>query len=90
MSTLNGDNQGVIALARNPEYHARTNHIDTQYHFTRELVPTDTIHLRFCPSTDMIADIITKALPRPTHDKHAHGMGLSSLPRYGPLHEGAC
>ena len=90
MSTLNGDNQGAIALARNPEYHARTKHIDIQYHFIRELVSTDTIHLRFCPSTDMIADIMTKALPRPTHDKHTHGMGLSSLPRYGPLREGGC
>ena len=27
------DNQGAIALAHNPEYHARTKHIDIQYHF---------------------------------------------------------
>lgn len=90
MSTLNEDNQGAIALAHNPEYHARTKHIDIQYHFIRELVTTDTIHLRFCPSTDMIADIMTKALPRPTHDKHTHGMGLTSSRRYGPLREGGC
>ena len=90
MSTLNGDNQGAIALARNPEYHARTKHIDIQYHFIRELVSTDTIYLRFCSSTDMIADIMSKALPQPTHDKHTHCMGLSSLPRYGPIREGGC
>ena len=27
------DNQGSIALANNPQYHARTKHIDVQYHF---------------------------------------------------------
>ena len=27
------DNQGAIALANNPEHHARTKHIDIQYHF---------------------------------------------------------
>ena len=33
MSQLHGDTQGALALARNPEYHARTKHIDIQYHF---------------------------------------------------------
>jgi hypothetical protein len=28
-----GDNQGAIALARNPQFHARTKHIDVQHHF---------------------------------------------------------
>src|SRR4030095_222728 len=32
------DNQGTIALAHNPEHHARTKHIDIQYHFVRECV----------------------------------------------------
>ena len=32
------DNQGCIALAENPEDHARSKHIDVQYHYTRQLV----------------------------------------------------
>jgi len=88
ISTLNADNQGAIALARNPEYHARTKHIDIQYHFIRNLVTTNQIHLELCPSTDMIADIMTKALPRVSHVKHREAMGLTS--GYGPLREGAC
>lgn len=28
-----GDNQGTLALARNPVYHSRTKHIDVQHHF---------------------------------------------------------
>lgn len=30
------DNQGAIAIARNPTGHARTKHIDIRYHFVRE------------------------------------------------------
>jgi hypothetical protein len=32
------DNQGAIALGKNPEHHARTKHIDTVYHFIRECI----------------------------------------------------
>ena len=90
MSVLNGDNQGAIALARNPEYHACTKHIDIQYHFIRDLVSSEKVNLQFCSSTDMIADIMTKALPRATHDKHTQAMGLTGKTGYGTLREGAC
>ena len=32
------DNQGAIAIARNPATHTRTKHIDNRYHFVREAV----------------------------------------------------
>jgi hypothetical protein len=32
------DNQGIIALSQNPEYHARTKHSDVQYHFIMECI----------------------------------------------------
>ena len=34
------DKQGSIALAKNPEFHKRTRHIDISYHFVREKVET--------------------------------------------------
>ena len=37
-NTLLSDNQGTIALAHNPEFHARTKHINMQHHFIRECV----------------------------------------------------
>ena len=36
--TLYGDNNGSIDLTKNPEHHARTKHIEVQYHFVREKV----------------------------------------------------
>jgi len=92
MSQLYGDNQGALALARNPEYHARTKHIDIQYHFIRELVQAEKVYLQYCPSSDMIADIMTKSLPRTTHEKHSMAMGMvkEAGKQYGTLREGAC
>jgi len=92
MSQLYGDNQGALALARNPEYHARMKHIDIQYHFVRELFPAENVYLQYCPSSDMIADIMTKSLPCTTHEKHSMAMGMvkGAGEQYGTLREGAC
>ena len=32
------DYQGLIALAKNPEFHKRTKHIDIRYNFVREKI----------------------------------------------------
>ena len=92
MSKLNGDNQGALALARNPEYHAQTKHIDIQHHFVRELVTAEKIYLEYCPTSEMIADITTKGLQCTTHEKHTHAMGLKLVNEigHGTLREGAC
>jgi len=92
LSQLHGDNQGALALAHSPEYHARTKHIDIQHHFIRELVTTEKVNLEYCSTSDMIAAIMTKALPRVTHDKHYTAMGLHNARAdgHGTLREGAC
>jgi hypothetical protein len=36
MMVIRCHNQGVISLTKNPTDHARTKHIDVQYHFVRE------------------------------------------------------
>ena len=33
---VNADNQGSIALLKNPVFHDRSKHIDIQYHYARE------------------------------------------------------
>lgn len=56
------DNQSAIALATNPVFHARTKHIEIDYHFIREQVLRKRIVLAHIGSVDQIADIFTKAL----------------------------
>jgi hypothetical protein len=75
---VNVDNQGGIALAKNPVFHDRSKHIDIQYHFTRELVKDEKIHLQYAPTADMVADLLTKSLPRVRHELLSKGIGLRS------------
>jgi len=70
------DNQGALALAKNPQFHARTKHIDIQHHFVRECIEKGQITLAYCSTTDMTADIFTKALPLPAFGRHSLGLGL--------------
>jgi hypothetical protein len=58
------DNQGCIALSANPVFHRRTKHIDIRYHFIRERIASGEIELRYIPTEQQLADILTKALPR--------------------------
>jgi len=73
---LNMDNQGAIALGKNPVHHSRTKHIDIKYHFIREKVLNKEINLKYCPTQDMIADTLTKALAKPAFEKFTRMMGL--------------
>jgi hypothetical protein len=59
---LRCDNLGAIALASNPVYHARTKHIEVDYHFIREKVLNKDISLSFISTCDQPADIFTKGL----------------------------
>ena len=67
--TIFVDNQGAIALAKNPVGHKRTKHIDVKYHFIRGEVNKGFVKLVYVPSELNIADGFTKPLPRVRIDK---------------------
>ena len=52
-------------MAKNPEFHKRTKHIDIRCHFVREKVEKNQAVLQYCPTQDMLADIMTKAIAAP-------------------------
>jgi hypothetical protein len=56
------DNMSVLALASNPIYHARTKHIEVDYHFVREKVLNQDILVKFISTHDQLADLFTKGL----------------------------
>jgi hypothetical protein len=58
------DNQGTIALSKDPVNRQRSKHIDIRYHFIRSTINAGKVIVNYCPTTDMIADIMTKAAPR--------------------------
>jgi transposase InsO family protein len=63
--TLFSDNQSAIALTKDHQYHARTKHIDIRFHFIRWVIEEGKLRLVYCPTADMVADTLTKALPSP-------------------------
>ncbi len=62
LTVLREDNQGCIALVKNPVYHARTKHIDVRYHFVRERAEVGDIIMEYCPTREQLADTLTKPL----------------------------
>ena len=56
------DNQGTIALSKNPKYHPRTKHIDIKYHFIRDKVEKKELVLEYCPTEQMLAETLFQRL----------------------------
>jgi hypothetical protein len=83
--TLHCDNQSCIALSTNPAYHQRSKHIDIQHHFVREKVESGNITLTYVPGEQMIADILTKPLPRVKHEWCMEALGLSTCSQSGSV-----
>ena len=54
------DNQGAMALSKNPIIHNHSKHIDIKYHFIHEKVVSGFISLTYVPSESNVADLMTK------------------------------
>ena len=59
------DNIGATYLTANPVFHARTKHIELDYHFVREQVSKKLLDVRFISGKDQVADVLTKPLSSP-------------------------
>jgi hypothetical protein len=78
-TVLHVDNQSAIAIAKNPEFHDRTKHIDVRYHFLRQVVKDRTVELCYTPTGDQVADALTKGLPPALFNKFRDAMGVRCL-----------
>ena len=63
------DNQGAIALSKNPVNRQRCKHIDIKYHFLREVLVSGKIDIVYCQSEHMIADVLTKPATKAKLDR---------------------
>ena len=76
---IHGDNEGSIAMAKNPTFYRRAKHISIYWHWVRDLVQDAVINFESIRDPDQTADMLTKALPHVKHRKHVEEMGLVSV-----------
>ncbi|CAI5721247.1 unnamed protein product [Peronospora destructor] len=72
------DNQGAIALAKNPEFHKRTKHIGIRYHFVREKVDDGEVVLQYCSTKEMKADMMTKPISAVQYELLRNTLGVQA------------
>ena len=73
---INADNKGCISYAKNPVFQDRFKHTDKQYDLTRDLIEEKCVSLNYVPTKEMIANTLTRALPRAQHEYFAKRIGL--------------
>ena len=66
-------------MAKNPVGHARTKHIDIRYDFVREGVQNGATILKYVATGEMIADILTKLLPKHSFEKLVIQLGMKTV-----------
>ena len=56
------DNVFALAIASNPVFHARTKHLEVDYHFVREKILRRDLQVKYIATGDQLANIFTKSL----------------------------
>lgn len=73
---IRADNQSAIKLLENPVISQRSKHIDVIYHFARERVQRKEIEFRYISTNDMLADYLTKPVPKIKFEFCRQGIGM--------------
>ena len=73
------DNLGATYLSANPVFHARTKHIEIDFHFVRERIANKQLEIRFVHSRGQLADGFTKALPTRSFEEFKRNLNLTKL-----------
>jgi hypothetical protein len=66
---VTGDNQAANCLARGTRTSSRTRHIDLRKFWVRSQVAKGHIDVKYVSTTDQLADLLTKPLPRARHEE---------------------
>ena len=56
------DNWSCIKILENPVFHNHSKHMEMRYHYVRDMVQRRAISLRYVPTNEQTADVLTKPL----------------------------
>ena len=73
------DNKAAISIAHNPVLHDRTKHIEVDKHFIKEKLNTGIICMTYLPTTEQLADVLTKGLHKKQFDKLTSKLAIEDI-----------
>jgi hypothetical protein len=73
------DNIGAKYLSANLVFHARTKHIEVDYHFVRERVAMKLLNIVYVSTKDQVANGFTKPLPVRQLEMFKNNLNLACL-----------
>jgi len=79
--TIYADNNGSISHSLYNKNHQWTKHINIKHHFVKDQVKQGNITFKYVPSSDNVADILTKPLPRNKVHSFAVQLNLNYKPK---------
>ena len=79
---LKVDSKSALALAKNPIFHGRSKHIRIKYHFIRDCLEDGSIKADHIPTTDQLADILTKSLGKTKFQEMREKIGLKQITQH--------
>ena len=74
------DNNGALALSKDPQFHAHAKHINVKHHYIPECIENGDILVTRISSEDNVANILTKPLPAKTFLCLHSYLGLCNKP----------
>ena len=78
-TTMFEDNHLTTELTKNLSQHSRTKYADIKFHHVRDAVATKKIYLQYCPTQEMITDLLPKGLSRPQFEKLREELGVAGV-----------
>jgi len=70
------DSTAAIQFGRDPKFHRKTTHIKRHYHFVQNAIKDEKVVIKYVFTSKMIADPLTKAIPRDAFKAHVASLGL--------------
>jgi hypothetical protein len=77
--TILSDSQSAMALVENPVFHEKSKHIETKYHYVRDMAEKGLVKFKYCPTLEMVADSLTKGVPKAKTEFCRSEMGVRDL-----------